>query len=316
MLNLAACASLLAATPAGAVGLSPGDGERAARESISRALPRARLLWVRDEAIFHTRLGEWLPRRISPAGVSETRPRWSPDGARIVFQRGPHTVFVMNGDFSDPRPVLDGAHTADWTWDGTAVTAISSDGMRVMRHEIATGRTTTLYDAAQPPYNGQPLAQAAELHPGGRYLAVFRRTPQHATEIVDLKARRYIANEQMLRGDCNPAWTPDGRHLLTTARTANRPILYTPFDPDTGTVAESQVLANLSSWSRYYMHDARASNDGKWLVFAGQILVGDSMLGRREVYIWRAGDAPGAPVRLTFDTDHDEKPSLFIPLDP
>jgi hypothetical protein len=149
------------------------------------------------------------------------------------------------------------------------------------------------------------------LHPGNRYLLIFHRKPKHATQIVDLKGRRYISNPQMRRGDCKPAWSPDGSYLLTTARMANRPLLKTPFNAAKGIVGQSRRLIGMHG-IRYYLHDARVSNDGKWLVFGGKVLLGARMLGRREIYIWRIGEPQSSMVRLTFNTAEDGKPSLFV----
>ena len=281
--------------------------------SLGAELPGARLLWTRDDAIFHSPLARWAPRRITPPDKRERRPRWSPDGRWIVFERDGEGVFIMREDFSAVRRILPNAHTADWANNGRAVTAIADDGYRVLRYVLASGVTSVLHDTREPPYHGQVLSQIAELHPGGRYLLTFRRTPEHATEIIDLEARRYIADAEMRRGDCDAAWTPDGTGVLTTARTTDRPVFETSFDPRTGALGKRTRLAGMESWSRYYAHNGRLSRDGQWLVFAGKVLIGTGMLGRHEIYVWRRGDTDQNIVRLTFNTNEDILPSLYIP---
>jgi hypothetical protein len=60
------------------------------------------------------------------------------------------------------------------------------------------------------------------------------------------------------------------------------------------------------------MHEPIMSNDNQWLVFAGVVQLGFGRDGRHEIYVWRDGDQH-PPVRLTFDTEKDSTPSLFVP---
>lgn len=294
--------------------LAASDEERAARAEVGRLIPDARLLWENDGAIYHTRLGDWQPERITADGVREYRPRWSPDGRRIAFQRGDEGVFLMNADFSQPREIIPGGHTQDWTGDGSGITAISSDGYRILRYDLASGRLETIYDAREDPRQGQPMSQSADLRKDGRYLLTFRREPHHSSFIVDLEQQEYLWNDEMARGDCKPTWSPDGSFFLMTARTSDRPILRVDFDPQTGALSDPRVMISMDKLAlRYYMHDAQVSNDGEWVVVGGKVLVGETMFGGREVYIWRMGDEPDAIVRLTFDGGDDNTPSLYVP---
>lgn len=305
--------NVVLAAPIYAARLPITDEQLAARNNLGKQLPDARLLWVNDHRIYHSTLGHWDPQSVTKSDHQEYRPRWSKDGKRILFQRGADRVFIMNEDFSDKHEILQGAHTADWTGDGDGVTAISSDGYKVLHYRLGDGKVSVLYDSRQPHYDGQQLAQSAVLRRGGRYLLSFRREPNHASFIVDLVEKLYLANPQMLRGDCKPTWSPDGEFLLTTARTSNRPILMTRFDAQNGELGTSQALVTMDKGLRYYMHDGQVSNDGKWLVFGGKVLLGSSMLGRREIYAWKFGSKPNAVIRLTFDTNDDDAPSLYIP---
>jgi len=299
--------------PANGEPLEPSEEQLIAREKLGKVLSGARLLWVNDHKIYHTMLDEWNPELVTKSDRQEYRPRWSRDGAKILFQRGPDRVFMMDADFSNQQEVLRGARTADWTGDGAGITAIASDGYRVLHYRLADGEVSVLYDSRRPPYDGQTLAQSAVLHPSGRYLLSFRREPSHASFIVDLVKKQYLANQQMLRGDCKPAWSPDGKFLLTTARTSNRPILRASFDKESGDLGTSEVLVRMDKGLRYYMHDAQVSTNGQWLLFGGKVLLGASMLGRREIYIWRFASDIDDIIRLTFDTNDDDTPSLYVP---
>lgn len=300
-------------SPCLAAPISPSSDEIAARAALAQKLPSGKLLWVNNNRIRFSTLGNWRPVVVTEKQHAEYRPRWSPDGLKIVFQRGDASIFIMNSDFTDKIKVLSGAHTPDWTGDGHAVTGISSDGYRVLKYDLKTKITSVIYDAKASGFNGQRISQTAELHISGQYLLTFRETPKHATEIVDLKNKRYLANAQMLRGDCKPAWAPSGNYFVTTARTGSRPVLRTEFDATSGALGTSRHLVGMDALIRYYAHDARTSNDGNWLVFGGKILIGSGMFGRREIYIWRIGKPENDLVRLTFDTGEDGAPSLFVP---
>jgi len=294
------------------LGFSDAEDKHAGRRKVADRIPEARLIWSRDERLHHTRLSEWAPKAITPADVDARRPRWSPNGQRIVYERD-NQVWIMDADFKNRREVLRNAHTADWDGTNRGITAITDGGYKVVHHHLVNGKTEVIYDARQRPWDGNPVSQGAELHPEGRYLLLFKEEPYHSTVVADLENGRYISNKQMRRGDCKPAWSPDGTEILTTARTTDRPVLITSFDYNKGTVGPSRFLIGLDSVMRYYAHDARLSNDGRWVVFGGKQLVGATTWGGREIYIWERGAPQSERARLTFAGAEDEEPSLFIP---
>lgn len=296
--------------------LTPSAKQLAARQALGDQLPTAKLLWTNKKRIYYSSIKDWNPQLVTPAGQSEMGPRWSPDGTQIIYYRETGGVWLMNADFSDRKEVIPGGHTASWTRDGKAVTAIAADNYRVVKYTLADEKTVTIYDPRESPYNGQEVSQAAELRTGGRYLLVFRLTPGHQTEIVDLQERKYIQNDEMARGDCSPAWAPDGSYLITTARTTSRPVLKADFNAADGTIAASEHFIGLYTTYQYYIHGQRVSNDGKWVVYGG-VYKGtspaDLLAGDREVYGWKIGEPESHQVQLTFDTEEDHEPDLYVP---
>jgi len=301
---------------AGATPITPTANELAAREALGQRLAGSKLLWVNQDKIFYSTLDSFAPQQISPAGATEGNPRWSPDGTKILFVREPEGVFVMDADFSNSALVIPGGNTASWTRAGDSITAVASDGYRVLKYDLGSSDTATIYDSRQAPYNGQKVSQAAELRNGGRFLLTFRLTPEHVTEIVDLQNESYISNSQMERGDCSPAWSPDGSYILTTARTSNRPVLQTVFHSGSASVDASTHfigVADTCECNSFYIHGQRVSNDGQWVAFGAKIFDGPQQDGIREIWIWKIGEPETNAVRVTFDTAEDQTPSLFIP---
>jgi len=133
---------------------------------------------------------------------------------------------------------------------------------------------------------------------------------------VDLQEKKYIQNDEMARGDCSPSWAPDGSYIITTARTTSRPVLRADFNAAAGTIAPSEYFIGLYTIYQYYIHGQRVSNDGKWVVYGG-VYKGTSPAnlkeGGREIYCWKIGEAESKQVQLTFDTEEDHQPDLYIP---
>lgn len=299
--------------PTIAAPLTPNADELDARSSLAKPLRGARLIWERDGELLHSGFDPFDPQPITSLPDRAYRPRWSSDGSQIVFQLGKDAIAVMDADMREHRVLFEGAHTPDWSGDGRSITAISTDGYRVVRLDPQSGASKVIYDAQQAPWNGQALSQSAILHPNNRYLLTFRLTPEHASEIIDLRLKRYVSNPQLLRGDCNPVWDRTGLKVLSTARTLNRPILAAAFDPVKATLTPSKTYVELGRGLRFQMHDPLMSNDNQWLVFAGQVQIGFGREGKHEIYVWHENLPDALPIRLSFNSHKDSTPSLFVP---
>jgi hypothetical protein len=300
------------------------SAEIAARNNLGNRIPGAKVVWVRNGKIYYSPIKNWNEQKITGA-ETEGRPRWSPDGSKIVFERqngSSWDVYTMNSDFSGAKKIITGAHTADWTDNGAAVTAIkyypgntAQEGYEVVRHTISSGQTTVIYNAKASGYNGWIVSQTAELHPKGRYLLTFSREDNHHSFIVDLQGKNYIKNDEMWRGDCGPGWAPDGTYFTQTARTSSRPALKTTFNWDNGTVGSSTHFLGMDTNLKYYHHGHRISNDGNWAV-GGVLWKEGELSGNREIYVWELADPDRDKnaVRLTFTAKdkEDNSPSIVI----
>ncbi len=277
----------------------PASGEQPI--PVEWGLSSAELLWVRNRVIMDSKLEDWHPVEVT----NGENPRWSPDGSRIVFTRG-HNVWIMNHDFSARRPLFNNVVTeygagAFWTPDGRGITAINRGNTRqVLLYDLKTGQTRVIHDEDESPFRHYRLSQSAQLRSGGRYLLTFTEDSGHRSIIIDLREKRYIANDSMKAGDCAPAWAPNGTFLVTTRRARVRPVYITRFDAASGTVGRSRYLigAGRSHWPSI-------SNDSKYVLYSDHT----------DIYIWRVGLPVAGPrhgIRLTYSLKKDISPNLYV----
>ncbi len=264
-------------------------------------LPKAALLWTRKNMIMFSMLTPWHPVQVTE-GES---PRWSPDGSRIVFIRG-YDVWMMDRDFNKRRllfkdVVTDGG--AFWTSDGEALTAINGKNPhQVLMYTLRSQKISVLHDESKPPFHNYRLLESAELRLGNRYLLTFTGDDGHHSVIVDLKEKKYIMNDGMKAGDCNPVWAPNGKFLVTTRREWVRPVYMATFAEvrGQGTVGESRYLigAGQSHWPSI-------SNDSNYIVYSDHT----------NIFIWHIGtpvDGRRHGVQLTKSPESDISPNIHV----
>jgi Tol biopolymer transport system component len=92
-----------------------------------------RIAFLRDGEIYVMNADGSGQRRLTHNTVSDVHARWSPDGQKILFNRGQpgsrdklHDIYVMNADGSGQRKLTQRGHAARWSPDGEKISFVSS----------------------------------------------------------------------------------------------------------------------------------------------------------------------------------------------
>lgn len=282
--------------------LSPNEA-KSPRDRLAAQIPTGVVLWSRDGMVTASRIRPWKPVSLTPG----ENPRWSPDGKRILFTRK-HAVWMMKNDLSKPVKLLTGIVTeygtgGYWTEDGRSIVAIRRDNpQKVIKLNIDSGKIHLIHDEGKPPFKGYRLGQCAELRFRERFLLTFTPDQGHRSTIIDRRDGRYISNELMRKGDCEPAWSPDGKFIVMTRRvrgSVNRPLYITFFDVQSQSLSKSTYFIG-----RGRCHRASVSNDARYVLYESS----------GHLFCWKAADRVDKPrngIQLTVRGKNTD-PNLFI----
>lgn len=153
-------------------------------------------------------------------------PAWSPDGARIAFASSRHgqlDLFVMRADGADQRRVTE--HAGDAVEPAWAPRRCGARGDRLAYLSGRDGRDSVLVlelgDDATPvssPLNvsGEDGVESFAWRPDGCAIAFAARAKDRRSKVrvVELPSLRVVELTRPEDSDSNPAWSPDGRHLV------------------------------------------------------------------------------------------------------
>lgn len=148
------------------------------------------------------------------------KPRWSPDGAKILFwsdRSGTKELYTMNPDGSGVARISDGSngfHEADWSPDGARIAfrRVTGDGGDIWTMK-ADGSGAALL------YAGERMDSDPRWSPDGRLIAFVSSVPRtqggYSTEIYVIGAdgSNLVRATQHDGEDWSPAWSPDGNRI-------------------------------------------------------------------------------------------------------
>jgi Tol biopolymer transport system component len=193
-------------------------------------------LAVRDLTTGDTRI---LTREATSWQAFAENPLPSPDGKQIAFRfgEGPSAIRLVNADGTNMRVLLQDNHDhylLAWSPDGRHIAATFDHPDRTVSFVListADGSTKQLKSIARP---GAAHPNLGGFSPDGRFLVyAMSKGPKDAAGGVFLLATEGTAEVALLRAPeqgstsfTDPAWTPDGRHVVFLSDRSGSPGLW------------------------------------------------------------------------------------------
>jgi hypothetical protein len=303
--------------PGAGAPVRPTEAQHRRRAAATRPL-RGFLVWSSNRYGNHDILMMRLPglavTRLTTHAHTETFPRISPDGRRVVFcrsrapwvsQRNPLAwdVVIIELATGKETRLAENANTPTWSDDGQAVLYQHRSG-RFVRHALAPNRAGVLLESGSGPV------------PENVELQTPHRSDAAAASVVTLRGARRAVMVYPDRGDpvtvsrsgCQGTWSPDGRWLYFVDHGGRgKNAIFRRAFPS----GKNELWLDLEgAYSHEYF--PRPSNDGRHLVLGACAAGHEHDTADYEIFLWAAGAAPADAVRLTFHSGNDCWPDLWL----
>ena len=148
--------------------------------------------------------------RITGNDFNGFHPRWSPDGATILFSGFPSEVYEVDRDGSGQKQLSADADMASWSPDGKRI-VFTEDHLFVMNAD-GSGRTQITDDAAT---DGIPAWS-----PDGKRIAFdSQRSGNGDIYVMDADGSNVVRLTKDADVEEWPAWSPDGQSIVYSRKT-------------------------------------------------------------------------------------------------
>ncbi len=272
--------------------------------------------------IFRRDLKTFTLEKLTDHPYTETYPRISPNGERLVFSRAHQAWVSQRNTIAWDVYVLDlktmqetkvGSNGTAPHWLNNSEITYLRDANVVERIDVDSGISSVVYQSGinnemplgsrlqNPKYNDK----TKQLVFTARQNAIGTNTGHWGTAIDTSGSHRGVLN------GCELAWSSDGRRLYqVNPGSPDGSLHIVSVDPDT---LEHQTLINLTGefTHEYWPKD---SSNGQYMVFGAS-------RGKHhhehdtqdyEIFLWKIGSDPSKATRMTFHTGNDNWPDVFI----
>jgi len=272
--------------------------------------------------IFKLDLTSYELSKVTRHPHTETYPRISSDGKRVVFARA-HQPWVSQRntllwdvyvvDLQSKEETLVGRGGTAPFWIGDDEITYLKDATTVMKVNVVTLQSEILYQTGvnnsmpvgahiqNPKYN----PQTKQIVFTGRQNQIGMHTGFWGTALSDGETHQGVHN------GCELSWNSAGNELFQVAGGGRSDTLrIASVDP------ESLHLSTLIDLEGEFSHEywPKESQNGKYMVFGASRSKKEHTHDEAdyEIFLWKSGSKPQEAIRLTFNTANENWPDVFI----
>jgi Tol biopolymer transport system component len=262
-------------------------------------------IWVKP-------LGEGEPVQITSGDVPATRPRWSPRGDQILFERSGQGIWSVPPLGGPARRVLDQGRCAAFFPNGERI--VYDRGLELWTAR-GDGSEAAAVPGVPPNFFAHYVQRCGAVSPDGRWIAYFQaaRGPNGDFWVVPATGGtpRRLTHDDLEGGGV--AWMPDGRHLvISSSRGGARTLWRIPVDggePDPVTTGAGEDVEPEVSADGAHLIYGTSRNASALIVLDPATAASRTVLERRVPITGPAFSPDGA--RLAFFMSTAEAEQLF-----
>jgi Tol biopolymer transport system component len=324
-LGVTACSSLTGAPPKGSEDAIESD-QAAAMVAIGKKAPGI-IVWSSsrngNHDLFTMKTDGSDTKSITSGDQVDWFPRFSPDGAKILFTRSKQgwvserdandsekwDTYLVNPDGSDVTKVVENSSWASWV---NAEEIVFVRGTKIFKKKLPDGKEVQLMSSEGVDALDGALLQQPGLSADGKFITITLRGSQRETGIWDVQEKRWHKTAL----GCQVSFTPDSSRIYWVNPTGNggSEVFMMPITNGAPSkeLSDDQLKFMDLPGRRSHEYFPRLSRDGKWMVWGATQRGHDHDIADYEIYLWEVGTPADSAVRLTFHSGNDRWPDIHL----
>ena len=277
------------------------------------------VVWSSNRSGIHNiwlmNLPDMTIRPLTDNAHTENYARISPDGSKVVFARShkqwqslrdekPWDIWMLDIESGEETRLAKWGQSPDWSPDGTSIIFKRDPGM-IMSVNVFTLNESIYYESGKDDFLKSRVNLATPSIGNDERLAfTYRHRGQPTNIIRDADGKFSVVH----RDSCQVLWAPSGDFVTYVQKGGKQTNQIMRYDP--ATQKKTRLLDLPGNYSHEYF--PRLSADERFLVFAASNDGHEHDLADYEIFLWPLGMAPTDAVRLTFDSNNDSWPDVWL----